>query len=286
MKLFKWLLVALVLLLCSEVRAQEKISVGILRFQSGGEVSQAETQVIEQFVISRLSSDRRFRVLDRSRLNAIQAERSIQQALNASDKTALADLGAQFVIIGEVSQVDTVSRYVQNVGEQYRSTLAFGLRVLDVGTGEVAYAEQFSSGRNALGNIFAGFNSDTSTPAGALDVALKITGKQMDSFLASAFPVMGEIVSIEAHDRKGVPEQVLVTLGSEDGLIRTSKLNAFLVESIEAGGRTLIRKRPVAELVLARIEGEHLAVFNVTSGGPAIAQLVEQGRKIKVEIKQ
>lgn len=276
---------ALIFAVSVGAQAQERISIGILQFQQGGGVSHAETQAVEQFVVSRLSSDRRFRVLDRSRLNAIQAERNLQGALNALEKTAIADTGAQFVVAGEVSQADTAREYVQNVGTQYRSTVTYGLRILDVGTGEVVYSEQFSSGRNAWGNIFTGLNSDKSTPAGALDLALKITGKQMDEFLAGAFPITGVIVSVEEADRRGVPSQVLVTLGSEDGLIRSSKLGAFLSEAIEAGGRTLIRKRAIAELTLVRIEGDHLAVFRVNSGGPAIAQMIEQGRELKVEVK-
>ena len=273
------------LLLNQAAYAQERINLGVLGFSTGSGVSQEDAQTVEQYVVSRLSSDHRFRILDRSRLDAIQAERNIQQVLDTADKTALSDLGAQFVIMGEVSQVDTTREYIQNAGPQFKSTVTFGLRVLDVSTGEVTYSEQFSTGRNVWKNMFSGFNGDKSTRAGSLDIALGIAGKQLDSFLATAFPLTGEIVSVEATDRKGIPSQVLVTLGSEDGLNPASKLGAFLSEAIEAGGRTLIRKKPVGELAIIRIDGEHLAVFKVVSGGQAISQLIEQGRKIKVEAK-
>lgn len=284
----KWNACLLGVVLCLSATfasAETKISVGILQFQKAGNVPNDAIAVVQQFVSARFTADKRFQVLERVQLAAVQAERAAQGALDVKTKTAIADQGAQYVVVGEVNQVDIVQEALQGGGVNYRATATYGLKILDVSTGQVAYSQQFSSASEALKSMFAGITDNTSTPAGALGVALKKTDKKLGSFLAEAFPVQGFLASIEKSGKNGASE-VVVTLGSEDGVAKNTKLNAFAEETITAGGKSLLRKKSVAELTLQKVEGEHIALAKVDSGGDAITEMMAAGRELKVEVRQ
>lgn len=264
----------------------ESTSIAVLQFQHSQSVPESAAQAAEQFIFSKLASDGRFNVLERSRLDAIQAERSVQVALDVGDKTKLTDLGAAYVVLGELTQAE-VSTLQGNGGTRaYKATVTYGLRILDVSTGAITYSAQFSSSRDILGNAFAGFTGDITTPAGALDAAFRLTDKKVDAFLTGAFPVTGIIASIEERGRKGDAAMVLVTLGSADGMPKRAKINAFVTEIVKAGGQELTRKRPLADLALVRTEGDHLSIMKVSKGGAELAAAIDQGSEVKVEIKK
>lgn len=270
----------------SPADASEATTIGILRFQASQGVQDAATTAVEQFVYSRFTAQSRFRVLERSRLDAIQAERVVQDMSNVKSKTALADLGAKFVVLGEVTQADVAVDHGSGRAA-YSATVAYGLRILDVSTGTVAYSQDFSNGRN---NPWArswlnAFKGDTSTKAGALDSAVQQTAEQLDVFLATSFPISAYLLSVESTDRKGLPGSVLVSLGPGDGIGENTKLLAFVSQELEVDGRVLTRKRPIAELEFIHSEGDHLSLFKVEKGGAELkSALTNQDQRVQVEV--
>lgn len=283
----KFAFILFALLACApwaRASASGPIQIGLLKFQHSQSIDASAAQAVEQFVFSKIATDGRFQVLDRSRLDAIAAERNVQLALDVEAKTQLADAGAEYVVLGEVTQVNIGAQQGSGGVRIYKATVTYGLRILKVDTGEVSYSGQFSSARDIIGTAFAGFTGDITTPAGALDAALRLTDKKVTAFFAGAFPVTGIVASIESRARKGAAETVLVTLGDLDGLPARAKLKAYHTEMISAGGRDLTRKRLIADLQLIRFEGEHLSIMKVSKGGAELAKRVDAGLEVLVEI--
>lgn len=265
----------LFLLTFTTVKAQDEIAIGILRFQKSQQVPDSVVTAVEQMVYSKFTDRKRFKVIERSQLDAIHAELAAQDVMGVEQKTALTSLGASHVVVGQVTQAD-IGRSSGSQGSTiFSAVISYGIRIIDVSSGSVAYSESFSNGRgNPFANIFSGFTGDNSTPAGAVDIAVQQTAKQINSFLNTAFPVQGRLVSVEARGRKGAPESVLVTLGSMEGVEKKSKAILYMQENIDVGGKTLIRKKPLAELVFLRSEGDQLSIFKVTNASGSIDDAV------------
>lgn len=268
-------LIGALVVLAPAANAEDKISIGVLKFLSEGRGGDRVSTAVEQMVYSRFADRRQFRVVERSRMDAIQAELAAQDILEVADKTALQSAGADYVVMGQVTQADVSSNHTQQGGTYYTAIVSYGVRIIDVSTGEVAHSESFSNGRgNMFANAFAGFGGDRSSPAGAVDIAVQQTGKQFDAFLNSAFPSYGRMLSVETRDRKGAPLTVLVSLGKADGVGKKSKALAFRQESLLVDGRELVRKRPVAELSFVRSEGDQLSVFRIKNPSQGVEEAV------------
>lgn len=256
----------------------EPIQIGILRFQDVGRPVPTVTTSIEQFIYSKFVDLGRFQVIERSRLDAIEAERFIQQMNNVQLRTELADLGAFFIVLGEVTQAEVVRRRLEGGGETFDATVAYGLRVLDVSTGQVLGSRSFTNRRQ-----FISFSP--SSPAAAIEQAIQQTSRDVDAFLISLFPVEGVIVSVEStrNLRRGRLEvDVLVSLGAADGVNQRSRLQAFLEEEVRVGQEILNRRRGIAELRFQHHEGDRLSVFRTRRNGEELLSALERG-EVKVE---
>jgi curli biogenesis system outer membrane secretion channel CsgG len=267
--------------------AAAQTTIGILRFQVSPNVPPSAASSVEQFVYTEFAEQRRFRVLERSRIDAVQAERAVQQANSVLNPTALRDLGAQYVVLGEVTRAEVATIRGSQGAVGYHATIAYGLRIIDVSTGSVSFAQDFSTGRgNPLSGLFAGFTGDVTTPAGATDIAVRQTKKDLDAFIGKAFAISGRIVSVESSDDKGVPQTVLVSLGPADGVVGKTILSAYAEQKIDVNGSTLLRKRPLAELVFVESQGDHLSIFKVRKSSADLQAALAGGSPVLVEFKQ
>lgn len=264
--------------------AKNEITIGILKFQSASRVSDAHTLMVEQYIYTKMTNTNRFQIIERARMDAIESERFVQELQNVEDKTAVNDLGADYVVIGEVTQSGTERQRVSGGGHYYSANISYGLRVLDIQTGSVAYSEQFSTGRNGFfNNLFSGFKGDNNTPEGAIDIAIRQTEKQVDEFITKAFPIVGQVIAIEKSGRRGKPETVLISLGLQDGMRKKTKLLAYITQHIKVDEEDLIHKKTIGELKFVRNEGDHISVFKISKGANNIQTLIESNKTIVVE---
>lgn len=258
-------------------------TIGVLPLKRAPNVRADAALTIEQFLYSELASQQRFRVLERGRVDALTSERSYQLDANVVNPSALRDLGAEYVVTGEVTRMD-IARSSQDGITSYQASVAFGIRVIEVSTGAVVGSEEFSSARgNPFANIIRIATNSNSTPAGALDIALQRLRTQFNEFLAGVFPAVGQVVSIEGIDRKGDPSQVLVSLGAADGMNAKSRMVAYVVELLAVDGRDLQRKAPIADLAFVQGQGEHLTLVAVKKGGERLKTALDGKKKVVVE---
>lgn|GEM_PF-3806401 len=268
--------------LCAKEKSKE--SVGILRFQAASGIPDDIRVQVEQHVNEQFVAERRFDILERTKLDALEAERFLQEAMDPAQQQKLNELGARWIVVGDVSQAN-VSQRIMDSGVVYEAVLTYGLKILDVKTGRVAYAEQFS---NSSGNVFQALTTvfqDKSSPAAALRSGLLSTDKKLAAFLDKAFPVLAKVISIERQGRRGQAEEILIAKGPADGITPKTKLIAFQRTKLDVGGEMLTRERELGELVVLRSEGDHISICKVTKGGDLIAARIASGKIVYVKVK-
>lgn len=278
MKLFS--LCFLLFFLISTSFAEENI--GILQFQSKSNVDSTYINSIEQLVHQVFVDDRRFNIVERSNLNAIDAERIIQDMRNVSNLSQIKDTGVSYIVVGEINAAEVSKIRLESGGYSFKANLNFGLKVIDVSTGTIINSGLFGP-RKKFSLFRIDFASDTSTPLGAVAAALKESTKSIKSFVADTFPIQAELVSIEKTKRSKA-EKVLIAAGSEQGMEKKMKLVAFQVQNISVGGKTMAREKQISELIIERVEGENFSLCKVKSNGKELQSLVDSGQQIFVKV--
>jgi hypothetical protein len=260
-----------------------QVSLGILKADSQRNIPDNVDRAIEQFIYNKFASQKRFKVLERARFNAVNAERQFQEINDVANQSAIQSTGAQFVLFTEITQADVIQKR-ENDTVWYEATIAYGVRLIDVSSGQIVQSANFSTGRgNAFSGLAAIFSGDNDTPAGAIDIAVQQTAKEFDIFVGKAFPILGSIVSVESSNKKGEPQTVLISLGEADGVTKKTVFSVFQKQTISVGGKDLQRRRPIGTLTVVRFEGDSLTLAKVTSGA---TQLVNSAgnEEIGVEI--
>lgn len=260
--------------------------VGILRFKLAQGVQQEDVRAqIEAFVYEAFVKERRFTVLERAQLEALEVERFLQESMGSAEQVQLKDLGARWLVIGEVNQATAEGMPLESGGEAYTAVVSFGLRILDVETGRVAYSEQFSSSSGSMTDVFKNLFDDKTSRGGALRAALKDLEKPLARFIDLAFPIYAQIVSVERTGRGGAAKEVLIAKGPADGITPKTKLIAFERSTMTVDGKELVRERELANLEVVRSEGEHLSVCKVGKGGELISARINAGQVLHAKVK-
>jgi Curli production assembly/transport component CsgG len=243
-----------------------QVSLGILKADSQRNIPDNVDRAIEQFIYNKFASQKRFKVLERARFNAVNAERQFQEINDVENQSAIQSTGAQFVLFTEITQADVIQKREDDT-VWYEATIAYGVRLIDVSSGQIVQSANFSTGR---GNYFSGlsaiFSGNNDTPAGAIDIAVQQTAKEFDMFVARAFPILGTIVSVESSNKKGEPQTVLVSLGEADGVTKKTNFSVFQKQTITVGGKDLQRRKPIGTLTVVRFEGDSLTLAKVATG--------------------
>lgn len=275
-------LCALALVFTHSAFAKEKIAV--FAFQKSAGVSDDVRNQVEQFVLQALVDEQRFEVLERSQFAALEAERNFQTAMSDQERQAIDELGARFTVIGTVNQSSMERRSLNN-GVAYDATIGYGLRIVDVSTGKVAYSGEFSSSTGNLGDVFSKMFQDSTSAGGALRSALKTTEKTLAKFIDQSFPIFAKVISIERSNRRGEALEVLISGGPADGIGKKTELVTFLRSEIEVDGEVIVRERVLGALKVVRDEGQKLSICKVRSGGKALAEAIAAGNTVHVKVK-
>ena len=226
----KIILLTIILLISPLLSAKdEKINIGILQFQKTQQHSGAQkdyTSFIEDMITSTFVSEGRFNIVERSDLDAITAERIIQEIKNVKNASKIRDMGVSWIVVGEVSKIHVTHKRTREGSSFYSAAVGFTLKIINVETGTIAYSKSFANGGSKFG-LFKGLTNafaDTSTPDGAIAVVLKDLNKEVHDFVGKSFPIVIEIISIEKTDKKGIAKEILVAGGEQDGMKKKVKL--------------------------------------------------------------
>jgi len=137
----------------------QKINIGILQFQHTQQYSNSQkdyTSFIEDMVTSTFVTEGRFNIVERSDLDAITAERVIQEIKNVKNASKIRDMGVSWIVVGEVSKINVTHKRTREGTSIYSASVGFTLKVINVETGTIAYSDSFSNGGSKFG-LLSGF---------------------------------------------------------------------------------------------------------------------------------
>ena len=289
--MFKKILFTLIVFSQSLVNAQSgKTSIALLDFTKATGVYSDQVTTIQEATTQGFIKAKRFILVDRSKVDAINRERDLQKSEEfiMSDYTIeqRSAIGAQFFVQGNVTNWSETSKNVKFENSQgevkysmsYEANLSVSIRVIDVST-SVAGAATTITGSSTSGGFFLGMAQKGSAKT-ALNDALQNLTKEVDKWIGKEFPAQFAIVEVtKSNDSKGAME-VLIAGGSGTGLVKGEKLIVMYETIINVGGVDKKRIQEVGKLKIKDLDGEDFSICKVINGGPGIQQKVSANDKV------
>lgn len=251
---------------------------------AAGTATARDALSIQESITTAFVKTKRFVVVDRSKMDALQREKDLQKSEDFLDGRVIqqgVSLGADYLISGHVASAQAYEMKAQDANGKitttYMAKLSFLLNVIDVATGEVIVSETIEpkAGSSWLGVLGIG----ASTPEDAVTQALKNIGDKIDDFVARYFAQTFSIAQILEKNSKGGATKLLIAGGSASGLKKGDKLTVYELSEIELEGKRLARRRELGEIKIIEVENENFSVCAVNTGGAEIhARFLENAR--------
>jgi TolB-like protein len=246
--------------------------VGVYAFTS--EIPTDYGKAITEKVYETLINSKRFRVVDRTSIDAVQAELNYQKsgAFINSNGTAPQDsaLPANFVVTGQIRQI-TVSERMNADGSigGYRASLSFTLKIDEVATGASSQEQSFES--KGAGQSLS--------PGRAVDGAIRSITPELEEYFANNFPVNAKLVKI-LQTENGEATSILILGGNSLGLKEGDKLDVQKIESIQG----LPYTTEIGSVKITKIAGDNFSECSVKKGGKDILDNFNAAANLKCKL--
>lgn len=270
----------------------EKTSVGILPFTSNSNsVNYQYVNSIQEEVTTSFVTTKRFNIVDRSKMDALKKEKELQKTNDFIDGSVVQqgkNLGAEFLISGHVNSANAEEFTYTDANGQlksggYKAKLSISLKIIDVATGQVTISETIEpKGGSMLSQLTIGGES---TADAAINKAIKDIHDKVDEFVSKNFPAAFSIVEVQEKDSKGNATIVLISGGSEFGLVKGDQLKVVEITVMEVNGKKINRKKEIGTIKINKIEDENFSICSVKAGGIEINSRFEAKAKLQVITK-
>lgn len=266
-----------------------KPTVYIQEFSNPSGTKDAWVQSIRGAVLQGLQKSGRVTIVDavaeQSRFD--EEMRRLKGNLDTQDLStteALKTLGAHYILTGDVNSVKVTSSTLSSGTVSYDATASYTLKVVNASDGAMVMTETYSLPANFAKGLL---NVVTKAVAESEDAAVgNILGDatgSMKKFAAKAFPVVGSVEDVDQLSKNGKEVKTLyVGLGSEDGLVKGTKLDVKLEQKI--GKRTALKTIGVCQV--EEIAGDDISLCEVKKGGTEIKNAIDAGQTLKVETQE
>jgi curli biogenesis system outer membrane secretion channel CsgG len=272
------------------VKAQEKTGVGIMTFSYvQGAANAQDVNSIQETVTNAFVKTKRFNIVDRTKMEALNKEKELQKSEEFIDGTVVqqgVSLGANYLISGHVisAQAEKMETAPNSTTGQitvsYKAKLSISLKVIDVATGQVLTSETIEpKGGSMLGGMMG---VAPSSPEAAISKAIKDIEGLIDDFVNENFAATFPIVEVQEKDKKGNATLVMIAGGSNYNLKKGDKLKVIEISTIEVNGKKLERKKEIGELKISKVEDENFSICSVRSGGIEINTKFEANANLLV----
>lgn len=264
------------------VNAQEKLSIGVLPTTNTEGMAYKETVLVSEELTNALIKAKRFNIVDRSRLGALKQERELQKTEDFMDGTIIAQsksIGANYLLSS------TMGNY-ENDGNTCKFTLT--IKLIDVETGSVVASESIQPKSGGFGKALLNAVVNTalletsgslSTKGQALKKALDKLVPEIDKFIYTNFPITFHIVELQSDGK------LLVSGGSESGIKKGSKLKVYEEVITNVGGKSVKRKKELAELAVDKVEDENFSICSIKSGDKEVKERLSKNTPLFVTFK-
>jgi len=283
-------------------KSDEKIVIAILPFVTS--IQGVNPDLVQEMVTKQFVKSGRFDIVDRSKFQKVISELNVQKSeefLNSKIVDQGKLLGAQYLVTGVVTQMNSTSRDIVSTQPPYTHSKTWGhvisisYQVIDVETSKAIYSENIKAESTAA---HSGSESD------ARDNAECFLGRNIRYAVMKEFPQEIQIVKVEKTTRKGLPDEVLISAGTnffdadskgnecDKGLIDkinvfkkkdVVRLAAFEIEVLTVNGKEAKREKQIGTLKLKDVQGD-FSVCEVTDGAKEIQDRINSNQKILLKI--
>lgn len=290
----------------AQTSADEKITLAVLPFVASTGVSQANADAVQATVTKEFISKPRFTTVDRSKFEAVIKELNIQKSeefLNSKIVEQGKLAGAQYLVTGVVSEakMNAINKtvpvdYNKPLGAQRTVTYSQGsvklaYQVIDVTTGTAMYQENIN---------VTGSESASANEAEALSNALCVLKSSVKNAILKEFPPEIQVVQVEKTDKKGLPDKVLISAGSNmfdeaknsgcatidlTSIFKKKgvQMKMYQVDILNINGKESKREKEIGILRLDDVQGD-VSVCDVVHGAKEVQTELAAGKKILVKV--
>ena len=278
------LLLCMSILIIGFAYGETKTLIGIMPFKNPSSnnngyysnKSQADenTVAIQDAVTNAFLKSKRFDLVEREKMSQLKSEKELQKSEDFIDGSVVEQtktLGAQYVVMGNISESDVVSKTtnVYMVGNVTTLTakIAFSIKIVDVATAQIIASSNFSK---------------TAKGKNAFNDALELLNPEIEGFIKENFKVTVSIAEIEEKNKKGEAYKILIAAGSSTGVNKNDEFKVFENTEMVVDGKTLTRKKNIGKIIVDTVEDENFSKCTVKEGGKDIADKFAAG-KLKCE---
>ncbi len=257
-----------ILLACSIVcyaQADTRPVVGVAQFTSD-DIDSPFTGLVTEKVVEMLTDTHRFRVVDRTSRDKVEAELELQKSEAFLDSKNLADqysaLAAEKMITGHIVKIPVYAIHNSNGSIRgFKGSVAFQMKIVDVETGTSSEATSFEGKAS----------KECLSPESAVTMAMQSLQSQIHEYFRVNFPLTAVL------ERCIDNNTVLIAAGKEQGVKVGDK---FVIESVEIiGGKPY--PTSIGEAKVKKLAGESFSEADV-SGKTAKVILEKLSAKAKV----
>ena len=239
-------------------------------FNKSSEIKSGDCELARNAVLASLSNYPRLRIVD------VETESSIDQETKRRLKEeALADelarsgqmkqLGADYILEGFVSKLETQSKKDSEGKISYKGEVAYTIKVVSTENGTVAFTNNYTASSGSC-----------DTEAEARTKALK-DAEITCEMIEAVFPLNGTLVDQDYTEKKGKMKTCYVTLGSIHGVVEGVFLDVRKSKNIAS--RTVYEE--VGVLKVEKVLADDLSECSVVSNGKEILEATKEYTKLK-----
>jgi hypothetical protein len=269
----------------------EKTSIGILPFSySSGSVNSSDGFAISESVVNSFVETKRFNVVDRTKLNALEKEKELQKTEDFIDGDALVaqgkSIGAQYLVSGHISNVDKRSEWKTRTKsdgstekyEAFSASISFSVKIISVESGEIINSQNFQTGS---GGGFLSVNPKNKEDAFIKSISsLK---REIDAWVGVNFPLEIPLVEVVSKSKNGEPAVILIAAGSDYGMVKGEKLKVMEVTEVNVNGAVKTRKKEIGTLKINNVDDGSFSTCSVKSGASEIQSALDSSKKIIIQ---
>lgn len=308
--MFKKTLIFLSLLsLGIQSQAQKKINVAFIPMTfNESSINEVEARTIQEAVVNSFVSTKRFSVVDRSNLEALESEKKLQrtEAFMDSKETFTDGIskGASYLIEGSIISINHTGKK-----NKWKSNVAVQLKILDVSTGEIVSTEGINSTvslekeKNEKSDRAARFrpgkkkekqlmvkelSENKQSQEASFQLAMQGLINNIQEFAIANFPIHVDLVEWVGKDAKTkVPETgpfrfFVVAAGDGLGMEVGQILDLVSPSEVVVNGKTIIRQNKIGFALITKVDDENFSTARVVSGEKDIKDAILNNQKVLV----
>ncbi|RLZ08336.1 CsgG/HfaB family protein [Faecalibacter macacae] len=260
--------------------AQEKINIAFIpATYTIGNLEQQEANIIAETVINAFVKSKKFTVVDRRNIEALEKEKQLQRTEAFLDsKNTIVDgvsKGASYLIENKIVSVNHTGKK-----NKWNSTIEINLKILNISTGEIVTTSNITSELQfiptqlkalKINNLLNATEEQNSTKE-SFSKALESLSFNVENFAKESFPTNIQLVEWVEKDLKtkvgenGPFKYLVIAAGSDYGMTKGDKIDVITSTEVNVNGKSITRNSKIATATIERVDDENFSVAKITEG--------------------